>query len=140
SWTPIWPAPSSKHGGLCWTEIHRRNWSPRKAPPSVSCTKRRRRNPTARPVPPSMSFSEPPLRTMPISHRLLLSLACLALLLPAACRRPDAPDRTGTSAGADALFPVRQNGRWGYIDATGEIVIAPQFESARRFTDGLALV
>ena len=31
-------------------------------------------------------------------------------------------------------------GKWGYIDGKGKIVIAPQFEEARIFSDGLALV
>ena len=31
-------------------------------------------------------------------------------------------------------------GKWGYIDAKGKVVITPQFETARNFSDGLALV
>lgn len=31
-------------------------------------------------------------------------------------------------------------GKWGYIDAKGKVVITPQFEEARIFSDGLALV
>ena len=41
-----------------------------------------------------------------------------------------------------ALFPIRQNGKFGYINAAGEIVIAPQFlrdgvEGGRHFLEGL---
>ena len=39
-----------------------------------------------------------------------------------------------------ALLPVRQNGKWGYIDRTGKIVIKPQFLSAEEFSEGLAAV
>src|SRR4051794_5255376 len=38
------------------------------------------------------------------------------------------------------LLPVQQNGKWGYINRSGEIVIKPQFDSAELFADGLALV
>lgn len=41
---------------------------------------------------------------------------------------------------AVALFPVVQNGKYGYIDRLGTIVIQPQFDRATRFSDGLALV
>lgn len=33
-----------------------------------------------------------------------------------------------------------EDGKWGYIDKTGSMVIAPQFSDARPFLDGLALV
>jgi len=35
---------------------------------------------------------------------------------------------------------IRRNGRWGYIDRTGQTVIPPQFARAGRFRDGLARV
>jgi hypothetical protein len=38
------------------------------------------------------------------------------------------------------LLPVQQNGKWGYINRSGEVVIKPQFNSAELFADGLALV
>ena len=38
------------------------------------------------------------------------------------------------------LSPVRQGGRWGYANAAGKVVIAPQFERADEFADGLAAV
>jgi hypothetical protein len=44
------------------------------------------------------------------------------------------------NATAVALFPVRQNGKYGYIDRAGKIAIKPQFNRAARFSDGLALV
>ncbi|HKX33416.1 MAG TPA: WG repeat-containing protein [Blastocatellia bacterium] len=41
-----------------------------------------------------------------------------------------------------ALYAVRggRDGKWGYIDKTGRIVIGLQFDGARDFSDGLALV
>jgi len=38
------------------------------------------------------------------------------------------------------LFPIKQNKKWGYIDNTGKIVIEPQFASAEKFSEGLAVV
>jgi hypothetical protein len=38
------------------------------------------------------------------------------------------------------LFPVRLNGRFGYMDRTGKIVVTPQFQRAWDFHDGMARV
>jgi len=38
------------------------------------------------------------------------------------------------------LFLVRQDGKLGYIDKTGQIVINPQFDWASSFFEGLARV
>jgi hypothetical protein len=40
----------------------------------------------------------------------------------------------------DSLVPIQQNGKWGYEDSAGKIVIKPQFSRASRFSEGLALV
>ena len=37
-------------------------------------------------------------------------------------------------------FPVCVDGKWGYIDTTGAIVIKPQFDEAKRFSEELAIV
>jgi hypothetical protein len=39
---------------------------------------------------------------------------------------------------AARLRPVQQNGKWGYIDVTGKIVIEPRFAWAEEFSEGLA--
>lgn len=39
-----------------------------------------------------------------------------------------------------ALFPVIQNGKWGYIDKIGKMVITPQYDCAWDFSEGLAAV
>ncbi|MBK7709080.1 MAG: WG repeat-containing protein [Acidobacteria bacterium] len=36
------------------------------------------------------------------------------------------------------LFWIREEGKYGYIDKTGKIVIAPQFENTMGFNEGLA--
>src|SRR5215831_809312 len=36
------------------------------------------------------------------------------------------------------LFPVVQNKKWCFIDGKGQIIIAPQFDYAREFSEGLA--
>jgi hypothetical protein len=38
------------------------------------------------------------------------------------------------------LRPIQQNGKWGYIDSTGKIVIRPQFVWAEEFSEGLAAI
>lgn len=41
---------------------------------------------------------------------------------------------------SDPLFPVRKDGKWGYINQLGNVVIAPKFLQAGRFIDGMARV
>jgi hypothetical protein len=38
------------------------------------------------------------------------------------------------------LFPVKKDGKYGYIDQTGKLVIKPQFHKAEVFSEGLARV
>ena len=38
------------------------------------------------------------------------------------------------------IFPVRINGKIGYINASGKVVVQPQYLDAGRFEDGLAPV
>jgi hypothetical protein len=39
---------------------------------------------------------------------------------------------------APRLRPIQVNGKWGYIDSTGKVVIKPQFAWAEEFSEGLA--
>src|ERR1039457_3602977 len=41
---------------------------------------------------------------------------------------------------ATILYPVVVNGRWGFVNKSGETVINPQFDRAEGFADGLAPV
>ncbi len=36
------------------------------------------------------------------------------------------------------LRPIQQNGKWGYIDNTGKVMIRPQFDGVEEFSEGLA--
>jgi hypothetical protein len=50
-----------------------------------------------------------------------------------------------TASGASAveagpLFPVLRDGRWGYIDRGGQVVIPPRFERAAPSSEGLAAI
>ncbi len=42
-------------------------------------------------------------------------------------------------AGGEKPYLSTEGGKWGYIDRAGEIKIAPQFDVANRFSDGLVL-
>ncbi|MEZ4829984.1 MAG: WG repeat-containing protein [Bacteroidia bacterium] len=46
----------------------------------------------------------------------------------------------GSFSDSDHLWPIRENGLYGFIDNSGEVVIAPQFAYAFRFSEGLAAV
>src|SRR6266404_3130217 len=43
-----------------------------------------------------------------------------------------------TTARPPQLRPIQVNGKWGYIDNTGKVVIKPQFAWAEEFSEGLA--
>src|SRR5208283_3536025 len=38
------------------------------------------------------------------------------------------------------LFPVQKNGKWGFINRAGKIIIIPQYTNAGVFSEGLAAV
>lgn len=40
----------------------------------------------------------------------------------------------------DNLYPFRENGKWGYISASGKTVIPPEWEGAAPFSGGAAAV
>jgi len=41
---------------------------------------------------------------------------------------------------SDGLAAVEVDGKWGYINTSGEVVIEPQFSSAQPFVNGTAIV
>jgi hypothetical protein len=65
---------------------------------------------------------------------LLLSALSAAMALGAS------PPSNATTAEKVAFFDVKVNGKYGFIDKTGKVVIAPQFAQARPFSEGLAAV
>lgn len=46
----------------------------------------------------------------------------------------------GQQPESKSLYPVEKDGKSGYIDGTGKIIIPLQFDGANEFHDGLALV
>lgn len=67
-------------------------------------------------------------------HRTSLrSLTVLVVLIFAFVISADAQSNS-----ASRLRPIQQNGKWGYIDSSGKIVIKPQFVWAEEFSEGLA--
>jgi hypothetical protein len=48
---------------------------------------------------------------------------------------PDLPE-----AYTPTLFPARQDGKWGFIDSTGRVVIDFQYDEALDFSDGMAQI
>jgi hypothetical protein len=71
-------------------------------------------------------------------------LVVLGLLALAAgsCKQaaPSGASATRTARPNDALFPIVVQGRWGFIDSTGAVVIAPRFAEVQEFSEGLAPV
>ena len=63
---------------------------------------------------------------------LLFGIACAMLFLQACSKESGDYNRD--------LIPVLQNGKAGYVDTKGAFVIAPQFEAASVFSNGLARV
>jgi hypothetical protein len=62
-------------------------------------------------------------------------LAAIAAIAALAAASP-----AGADPDAGPLFPVQKDGKWGYIDRAGRVAIAPRFERAERFSEGLAAV
>src|SRR5262245_53535319 len=73
--------------------------------------------------------SERRIMNMKITALPLVYFAFSALLLSSYVQ-----DNTG------GLYPVTQNGKWGYIDNAGNIVIKSQFDGADDFAEGLAAI
>lgn len=47
---------------------------------------------------------------------------------------------SGSSRDLSALFPIKQQGKWGFTDPDGKMVISPKFYRALGFFEGLAAV
>ena len=70
---------------------------------------------------------------------LLFFIAVFALILISVCAFIFAT-RSRTSQPSSALFPIIEKGKYGYIDRNGKVIIKPQFDMAKRFSEGLARV
>src|SRR2546423_588855 len=63
------------------------------------------------------------------SMRVMRKTILLVWLVAALCPLP----ATRSAPPAAPLYPVVRDDKWGFIDATGRLVIAPQFDSANGF-------
>lgn len=78
----------------------------------------------------TMSMQRVPIIAVQQSKSLLVALFCLlACQLCLAQPQPEKP-----------LFVIEKDGKSGFIDGTGKIVIPPRFDSTSGFSEGLALV
>src|SRR5260221_960928 len=68
-----------------------------------------------------------------ILKKVLSSLVCLAALASSSSTH-------GQQAKGSELFLIHENGKYGFIDKTGRIIIQPHFVAALSFSDGLAPV
>jgi len=72
----------------------------------------------------------------------LFSLLGASRISIAATVSTSTPAADSTAEASETLYPlpVLKDGKWGYIDTTGKVVIQPQFVKARFFREGLAAV
>ena len=72
--------------------------------------------------------------------------ACLIIVsLSSTCCRGgreinDQPLQNDTKVPLDLLYPVSVNGRYGYINSNGNLVMQPKFEGAFEFREGFARI
>lgn len=80
----------------------------------------------------------------PANTKCIVGRVALCLLIVSAATGPrifgQNPQPTVIPWFSDDLTPIQQNGKWGYADKAGRVVIKPQFSRADRFSEGLALV
>ncbi|HEY9296759.1 MAG TPA: WG repeat-containing protein, partial [Phormidium sp.] len=69
---------------------------------------------------------------------------CLTILSLVSCRPLEqiqaSTPVTQQNQTSNKLFPVKQNGKYGYIDQSGKVVITAQFDEAFDFSEGMAKV
>lgn len=75
---------------------------------------------------------------------MLVMLLCVTLCQSSSAQEKPSPPhevcKMAVHPYSASLFPVSIDGKYGYIDDAGSIVIAPQFSSAMPFSEGLANV
>ncbi len=74
---------------------------------------------------------------MKIKRTILLASTCLVL---ASCVRERESVRTYQLRFSEGLAPIMQDGKWGYINSSGGIMIQPHFDRVQLFSEGLAQV
>ncbi len=77
-------------------------------------------------------------------RRIQLTILLFAIGAMSLACEPDADQTSDVSTNAledgSTLLPVLQDGRWGYIDTTGTLVVEPRFKRAFSFSENLGLV
>jgi hypothetical protein len=68
------------------------------------------------------------------------SKALITALLAVVCASAETIRVPTKRPGAGSLFQVVRDGKWGFMDRTGQVVIPPAFEDERDFFHGLAAV
>ncbi len=71
---------------------------------------------------------------------LLLFASFLGLFLLSGCNIIDGITGKDDEEKVTTIHPVLLNGKWGYINQEGEMVISPRFDEARDVSDGIAVV
>src|SRR5258708_22157171 len=66
-----------------------------------------------------------------------VAFAVILALLVTACGRQQTSEQT---SGMNPLCPAPLGTAWGFIDNRGKIIIAPRFEAAQPYSEGLAAV
>jgi len=68
---------------------------------------------------------------------------CVCLALLGCSQNPPLTGTANAKSSTDSppiLLPVKVSGKWGYVNASGQLVINPQFDSADEFHEGRALI
>lgn len=71
------------------------------------------------------------------------AFAVSLLLVASACRPSGDTGTSGTTSDAattDRLYPVLEEGGWGYMNQDGHLVVGPEYDAAWPFSEDLALV
>lgn len=78
-------------------------------------------------------------------HKLSLSIALIGTVMVGqsawACEKPNVSGYDYVDGClSEGLVGVKKNGKWGFIDKTGKIIIEPQYHYVASFSEGLAVV
>ncbi|HEX8385800.1 MAG TPA: WG repeat-containing protein, partial [Rubricoccaceae bacterium] len=68
----------------------------------------------------------------------LVSGCTTVRLGPDAAGAPVQDVSAGDVSSGTRLFPARLGDKWGYVDASGAVAIAPRFDDAQSFSEGRA--
>ncbi len=71
---------------------------------------------------------------------LALILSLISLFALSGCSLVEGIQGNDDDTEETTLHPVLLNGKWGYINTSGNMVIEPRFDEARAFSDGFAAV